>query len=90
MGPPRSSWLGGWVGGLVLPTRYTHPARPQGEVGAWRAAVLGVPETVRGTVGTCTYDRFEHQVGEPRGVEYRGVIALFGTVWHCLALCTAV
>ena len=36
-----------------------------------------------GTTGTCTYDRFWNTVGEPRGMEYRGVLALF---WHCLAL----
>ena len=40
-----------------IPRLYTRPCTP----------VLGVPETVYGTPGTCTYDRFWHHVGEPRG-----------------------
>ena len=28
---------------------------------------------VRGVRGACTYGRFEHAVGEPRGVEYSHV-----------------
>ena len=26
------------------------------------------------TTGTCTYDRFETDVGEPRGVEHTGIL----------------
>ena len=29
--------------------------------------------TIAVTTGTCTYDRFRHDQGEPRGLEYRQV-----------------
>ena len=42
-----------------------------------------------GTTGACTYGRFWNTVGEPRGVEYKGVLALFGTVLALFSLCLA-
>ena len=54
-----------------IPTRYTHPythpVHPPGPHqlhGTPSACTVGAPET-------CTYDRFQGHVGEPRGVEHR-------------------
>ena len=58
----------GWVPGIpsLLPTRYTHPVHPPG-----MHQLHGTPSArTAGTLGTCTYDRFEVNVGEPRGVEH--------------------
>ena len=53
----------------VLPTRYTRLGTGQGEVDRCRTHC----RALRGTTGTCTYGRFGPVIGEPRGVEYRGV-----------------
>ena len=52
-------------GTRVVPLRYTHPVRTYPYVG-----VTGQHEgyTGPGHRGTCTYDRFGHAVGEPRGI----------------------
>ena len=61
----------GWV--PVLPTRpptlYTRPVYPTRPVPAHARTMLSVHERT----GACTYDRSRKTVGEPRGVEYRGV-----------------
>ena len=58
----------------VLPTRYTHPATRLGPVDQHGLRPAHAPRTGRGTPGTCTYDTFRLAVGEPRGVEYRGIL----------------
>ena len=81
-----SSWLGS--------PRITHPVYPPGPhpvYPPWYPPGTHDTHTAADrdqhrTTGTCTYGRSEAAVGEPRGVEYRGVQALFGLFWHCLAL----
>ena len=69
-----SGWLG-WAPVLPtrLPTRYTHPVYPPRQQQGEAAAAVHCRCHAAGTTGACTYDRFEQGVGEPRGVEYRGV-----------------
>ena len=60
-------WVGGWV---VLP-RYTHPVHPSGPQYTMPGRVRTCTGTPPDTARTCT---FRPVVGEPRGVEYRGVL----------------
>ena len=71
-GPASLSWglpravLGSWVV-PVLPTRYTHPAVPYPVPSVPSHTELMHHTAVLSTTSTCTYDRFEDTVGEPRG-----------------------
>ena len=82
-GPPRCQGLlltraGGWV---VLPL-YTHPGIPTRLYPPWYHTPYPptsmlyrhpVDHPRHRAPGTCTYDRFDHVVGEPRGIEYTPV-----------------
>ena len=62
----------GWVPGIthpVYPPCIPHRGTTLGPY--WRLHGSHVTAgTVRGSLGTCTYDRFEDTVGEPRGIEH--------------------
>ena len=78
----------GWVY-PVLPTRYTHPYRTPRPVQPLRPSPRCTSTLVAVTLGTCTYGRFETLVGEPRGLEYRGVLrvlTVFSTDWFYTVL----
>ena len=77
MDPPRAVWLGTGIP-LPVPTQSPYPytrTRP-----AARAVASGA--CASSVTGTCTYDRFETNVGEPRGVEHTGVLRLIEAVRH--------
>ena len=77
-----SSKGAGWVvPGIALP--YTHPyTRPRTRI------PVPAPSSTHHDEHELSYGdtRFEVTVGEPRGSRTHPVFALFGTVWHCLAL----
>ena len=63
----------GWVYPRITHPVYppcTHPARTAGPVDQHGRRPARCTMTVDGTTGTCTYDRFEDALGEPRGVEH--------------------
>ena len=77
-GPPCEQRLGGYW------SRYSPPSHPPvyPSLVPYRARTTPLPSAYP-KVGACPNTRFWDTVGEPRGVEYRGYLALF---WHCLAL----
>ena len=94
LGPRGSGPLA--LGDLVLPTRYTHPVHPCLYPGPVHPPDQCTVWTMHGTTGTCTYDRFETRVGEPRGIgthpysgsqagytRFRGITRPFDWVLHC-------
>ena len=84
-GPSSSSWgLAGWVPGITHPYHPPGYTRPIPPVGPSRQCpsprCTSTPVAV--TTGACTYGRFGHRVGEPRGLEYSPcfrVLAVFST-----------
>ena len=64
---PGNTNVGTWEGGWVVPLPWYHP--PRTTPGTPPPADMLVPgtNTVYGTLGTCTYDRFKGPVGDPRG-----------------------
>ena len=72
VGPWHYQSVGGWVPGWVLPSPPTLATAPR----TARMSTSTVPLTVARTLGTCTYDRFPVDQGDPRGrirTGYRGV-----------------
>ena len=73
---PRAVWdLGGWVPGITPPVPtpvYPHPVPTRPAPHRPTPSSCTTPR-VRGTTGTCTYDRFKTRVGEPRGTEHTRV-----------------
>ena len=70
---PGSGWalaipiLGSWEGaGWVLPLPSQYPVYPPLVPTRPARVALPVPGT-RGPLGTCTYDRFQEAIGDPRG-----------------------
>ena len=79
---PEQSVLAGCT--RVLPSRYTHPYRTPRPVQACWPSPRCTSTPVAVTTGTCTYDRFDTPVGEPRGPEYTPyfrVPTVFSTDW---------
>ena len=66
-----------------ITTRYTHPVIPRPVHPSCPTPSSCTTPPCSVTTGTCTYDRFESPVGEPRGVEYTHVSGSRAGLYLC-------